>query len=348
MILISHTKIRPSFLRNFGFPLLLAFFSFSFLRAADSASPEKQKAIQPNNPFSTDVLVYNNGDRLEGRLISNDGKTIIFFSTRFGELRVPTTEAKVTTTMAANSTSPKANGNATVDEVALLTMGRVIRNFMGPWHGRVAVSSETVHDSSVRRSDAVDTKMERKWKDDDVRLGARYEYSSTDSSTTTEVAKGDVYWRHDLTPRYFTIYRPSFEWNGYYFNNGVLGNYELFQQEAGAGLTLLNEPKRKLRVGTSATEYEIWTSNEDRVTRFVPSVFIESEFDLPWKMKFVGRGSRYFSLRHGQAGWESQIELSKKLTETFLISVHYDTRFNTPDIHVQDYSKWRLLLGLDF
>jgi hypothetical protein len=162
------------------------------------------------------------------------------------------------------------------------------------------------------------------------------------------VAKANFYWRHELTARYFTIYRPSFEWNRYFLLNGVPQSYQLFQQEAGAGVTLLNEPRRKLRVGASATEYEIWAAHEDQVTRFVPSVFIESEFDLPWKVKFVGRGSRYFSLRHGQAGWESQVELNKKLTETILISLHYDTRFNTPDIHVQDYSTWRLLLGLDF
>jgi len=348
VILISHTKIRLSFLRKFGCQLLLTCFSLSFLRAADSATPEKQKAIQANNPFSADVLVYNNGDRLEGRLISNDGKTIVFFSTRFGEIRVPTAEAKVTTTMAANSTSPKSNENATVDEQALLKLGRVIRGFMGPWHGRVAVSSETVHDTTLRRSDTVDGKMERKWTDDEIRLGARYEYGSADNITSTEVTKGNFYWRHELTARYFTIYRPSFEWNRYFQINGVRQNYQLFQNEAGVGVTLLNEPRRKLRVGTSATEYEIWTSNEPRVTRFVPSLFIESEFNLPWKMKFVGRGSRYFSLRHGQAGWESQIELNKKLTETLLISLHYDTRFNTPDIHVQDYSTWRLLLGLDF
>jgi hypothetical protein len=348
VILISHTKIRLSFLRKFGCQLLLTFFSLSFLRAADSATPEKQKAIQASNPFSADVLVYNNGDRLEGRLISNDGKMIVFFTTRFGELHVPATEAKVTTTMAANSTSPKTAASTTLDEQALLKFGRVIRGFMGPWHGRVAVSSETVHDTTLRRSDTVDGKMERKWTDDEIRLGARYDYGSTDNITSTEVAKTNFYWRHELTARYFTIYRPSFEWNRYYQINGVTQSYQLFQNEAGVGVTLLNEPRRKLRVGTSATEYEIWTSNEPRVTRFVPSLFIESEFNLPWKMKFVGRGSRYFSLRHGQAGWESQVELSKKLTETFLISLHYDTRFNTPDIHVQDYSTWRLLLGLDF
>ena len=285
---------------------------------------------------------------MEGRLISNDGKTIIFSSSRFGELHVPASEAKVTTTMAANSSASKTPANASIDEQALLKLGHVIRAFMGPWHGRVAVSSETMHDTTLRRSDAVDGKMERKWTDDEVRLGARYEYGSTDNVTSTEVAKANFYWRHELTARYFTIYRPSFEWNRYYVINGVRQNYQLFQQEAGTGFTLMNETRRKLRVGVSATEYEIWTSNEPEVTRFVPSVFIESEFDLPWKMKFVGRGSRYFSLRRGQAGWESQVELDKKLTETFLISLHYDTRYNTPDIHVQDYSTWRLLLGLDF
>lgn len=42
-----------------------------------------------------DVLVYKDGDRVQGRVVGRDGPVIVFKSDRFGELRVPVADAVV-------------------------------------------------------------------------------------------------------------------------------------------------------------------------------------------------------------------------------------------------------------
>ena len=47
-------------------------------------------------------------------------------------------------------------------------------------------------------------------------------------------------------------------------------------------------------------------------------------------------------------GWENRIELNKKLTETLSTSVRHEVRRNNPDGSVPDYTRLKLLFGLDF
>ena len=68
----------------FIFALLLAIIVAAGIPASLRAAPD-----------ATDVLVYKDGDRVQGRFISDDGKTIVFRSNRFGELSVPSSQAEV-------------------------------------------------------------------------------------------------------------------------------------------------------------------------------------------------------------------------------------------------------------
>jgi len=348
---MTHCAPRSS---PFFFALLLAIF-------VAAAIPTSLFAAPP----ATDVLVYKDGDRVQGRLVSDDGKTIVFRSNRFGELSVPHSQAEViygsipaaapvqTATAAAPSARSTANAK-NEEELAeeRLVIGRLsasLRRFFGPWHGRVSFSSEAVNASDSRQNEVLEARMNRKWVADDVELSTRYEFSSTNEVTNTDVTKGSAYWRHDLSRRWFTIVHPSFEWNRNYVYQAQAADYVLLQNELGGGIAVWDRPNKKLRLGLANNVYDVWnTSGNGHTTRNVESVFVEAEFGLPWNLKLTERAIQYFSLTGGNTGSESQFELSKKFSENLVLAIRHEVRDNLPDIHVQNYSAWRLLLGLDF
>ena len=69
---------------------------------------------------------------------------------------------------------------------------------------------------------------------------------------------------------------------------------------------------------------------------------------LPLALSLAQRGVYYYALASGKDGWENRIELSKKFTETFSTSIRQETREYNPDGKTQDYSRLKLLFGLDF
>jgi len=320
-------------------------------------------------PAPTDVLVYKDGDRVQGRVVYDDGDTIVFRTNRFGELSVPHSQAEVIYgsipetpqtqphTIAAMApsapaqTPAEAKGEAELAEERRV-IGRLsttLRRFFGPWHGRVSFSSEAVNAADSRQNEVLEGRMNRKWVADDVQLSTRYEFSSTNEVTNTDMTKGSAYWRHDLSRRWFSIVHPSYEWNRNYIYQDQEADYVLLQNELGGGFAVWDRPNKKLRLGLANNVYDVWnTSGDGHTTRNVESVFIEAEFGLPWNVKLTERAIQYFSLTGGNTGSESQFELSKKFSENLVLAIRHEVRDNLPDIHVQNYSSWRLLLGLDF
>jgi len=328
------------------------------------------RATEPeSNP--KDVLVYHDGDRVQGRLIEKNDKIIVFQSDRFGQLHVPAAEAVVipadktvepgagvAAVPAAHSTraAETAAAHAEAERLSLLerfspaVLTAKLREFFGPWHGKFAFSTEMVSDTTERTNIGVEMQLQRKWKNDEVQLKGRYDYSETNSVPTTDLLKADGLWRHDFPADRFMLYRPSVEWNRASFNNGVPNDYVQLQQELGGGFLLLSKPHEKVRVGASENVFDIWntTPGGTHTGRRVESVFIENELVLPWRMALTQRAVYYYSFATGVDGWENRIELSKKFTETFSTSIRQEMRRYNPDGKTQDYTRLKLLFGLDF
>lgn len=346
---------------------LLSFFVFllillgeSGLRGAESEGP------------SRDTLVYKDGDRVHGRLISTTPELIVFHSERFGRISVPANQAVVIKAEAAVASIPSAPSvapkmapgqlakNAAAQSEAERAWGweyfspavlaAKLRDTFGPWHGRLAFSTEIVSDTAERSNLSVEMKMKRKWKSDEVQLNGRYDYSETNALTTTDMVKADAHWRHDFSKNSFVQYRPTMEWNRASFRAGRPTDYVLVQQEIGAGLNLLNRPARKLRVGLSENLFDVWTTSPPAVhtSRTSESVFLETELKLSWGLLLTDRGVYYYSFSSQRDGWENRVELTKKFTETFSTAIRHEIRRGSPDNRVQDYTRLRLLLGLDF
>jgi hypothetical protein len=315
---------------------------------------------------SRDTLVFKDGDRIQGKLVDNADGTIVFQSERFGSLRVPAADAVVIKAEAQPAaTRPAPVAAATPEAVAaeekeaqrvsiwdqfssgVLTAR--VREFFGPWHGRLAFSTEVVSDSADRNNHSFEAKLTRKWARDEAQVTARYDSARANDVLTTDLLKASGSWRHEFERRHFLQYRPSVEWDRASKKKGGPTEYILLQQELGIGYNLLSSPARKVRLGVSHNAFDLWSlePTADHTTHNVPSAFEELELRLPWRMGLTQRGVWYPS-GDGAQGWENRIELNKKLTETLTTSVRHEIRRDHPDGSVPDYTRLKLLFGFDF
>ncbi|HEY1110559.1 MAG TPA: hypothetical protein VGE76_18050, partial [Opitutaceae bacterium] len=145
-----------------------------------------------------DTLVYKDGDRLQGSLVSKSATEIVFRSDRFGELKVKAADAVViagvkapepaapvakaapagkpgSQTPVATAQHPKPDSAKTREQAArdeaeeervtiwdrfspgVLTAK--VRNFFGPWGGRLAFSTEVVSDVQDLSTQSLEAKL---------------------------------------------------------------------------------------------------------------------------------------------------------------------------------------------
>ena len=354
---------KPRYLMAAGLGL------FALLAASPPARAEVDPPLaQPTPPLepassamddgaNLDVLVFNDGDQVRGRLVERSSDLWLFRSERFGLLRVPIADATVTLSD-PESVAAEARARAEAAEPVAArrsifspgAMARDLKGFFGQWHGRFTFSTQLMQSSPDTSNTMLEAKLERKLKHDDVKLDARYDYIDTDHVTTTDIIKGNAAWRHDFLNRWFSIYSPTLEWNRAYVINSVPSDYILLQQEFGAGYTVTASRKSNLRVGVAENVFDVWetTTPQSHNSKTAESVFLEADWKLPWRMTLTERGAYYYSLASQIDGWENKLELDKKLTETFAVGIRHETRQNDPGVRVQDYTLTKFYMGIDF
>lgn len=323
-----------------------------------------------------DTLVFKDGDRVQGRVMSQSPDMIVFQSDRFGELRVktgegivipaetvPGAEEAVAAATPAESPPGKKAGETAKTEANQTEADRAtawdryspgvltahVRRFFGPWKGKFAFSTEIVSDSAERTYYSLETSVSRKWARDEVQMVGRYDFVETNEVPTTDMLKASGTWRHEFSKARFAHYRPTVEWNRASRRQGMPNDYVLLQQELGAGFHLVTTPTRKLRAGVSNNFFNIWNSapTPEHSSRMALSAFEEIELKLPWQMGLTQRGV-WYPVENRRDGWDNRIELNKRLTETLTTSLRHEMRRHNPDGSAQDYDKLKLLFGLDF
>ena len=337
-------------------------------------------------PVTRDTLVYKDGDRVHGRLVEQTGGILVFKSDRFGELRVPAADAvvimaekavapaavPVAAIAAAGSAAPKppapAPTSAAAKSAAVAAADRAdeermsvwdrfspsvltarVRNLFGPWHGRISFATEVVSDVAKRTNNSYEAMVKRKWAADEVQLNGRLDYNKTNDLVTTDLVKVWGQWRREFGKTFFLQYRPTGEWNRASLLLGLPNDYVLLQQELGAGYQLLTKPSRKARVGVSHNRFDTWNSavTPTHSWRNVQSLFEEVEISLPWRITISQRGV-WYPVPSKIDGWENRFDLNKKLTETLSTSLRHEIRRYNPDGAAPDYTRLKLLFGLDF
>jgi len=307
-----------------------------------------------------DVLVFADGDRVQGTFVRREKGKIIFQSLRFGDLSVPENEAtvEVTSQPPAPIIAPmpvEPEGPPSLYDQILLTRLRKkvedgIVQWWEPWTGRLAASTDIVHDAKDRSVFLAEGRVRRNWAKDEVRLEMRYEYREENSIKTADLIKGTGLWRHDVSNRIFGSYRPLLERDKVNSNGFQPFPYVLLQQQLGAGVHILKQERIKVRAGVDENFFNVWAihNHEEKSYENVESLFFEAEATLPWRISITERGVWYYSIKDTTQGWENEFEFAKKLTDSLTIGIRHEFRQNNPDSRVQDYERLRFLIGYDF
>lgn len=334
---------------------------FIFALAAFSAWPpvaraQTAAAVASEIPPTPHVLVYPDGDRVQGRVVAREGDIIVFRSARFGEIRVSAKDVMVITAPVAakralaqvkTDGSPAEEPKPTTEEPEGLA--RFFKSVFGEWRGRFAFSTQLTRDAGNRTDLMLEGKVKRTWTKDEVNIAARYDYNETNNVDTTDKFTGSGLWRHKLRDPFFTVYRPSYEWNRAATLGAINHDYILLQQEVGAGLTAIKTQSWNVRVGVAENFFDNWDlTAEDHRSSTAESVFLEADVKLPWRVTLTERAVYFYTFKTGNEGWENQFEITKKLTDTLSLGLRQEVRRNDPDLRTEDYSLLRFLVGFDF
>ncbi len=316
-----------------------------------------------------EVLVYHDGDRVQGRLVRQEGDVIVFQSPKFGEIRVNAAEVELQTEVAV--TPPVAPTPASAPAVAVVAAVPVSTastpaaadavqapRWWHPWTGRLSVALQWLEDTTSNEDLGVDFRLERKWVRDELRFETHYTRKVSSDVLTEDITRGSVYWRHDLPRRFFSLYNPVVEWDkafkGFAPTIPVV-EYVLTQQQLGIGYTLMDTERASLRAGVAENWIGVRLLHpvQGNFTAWFESVFAEAELTLPRGWKLRERGQIYFyrrdpDSRESDRGWDNSVELTKQLTDQFSLTLRHEYRVNRPSLQGADYEKLRLLLGLDF
>lgn len=339
-------------------------------------------------PNTRDTLVYKDGDRVQGVVVSQTAELIVFKSDRFGEIKVPAADAVVikadkgttppaavaasqppATAPAATPAKPTAPATAATppkketspadaaeeeklsiwDRFSPSVLTAKVRNIFGPWHGKLLFSTEVVTDTAHISNRAWEAHLQRKFKSDEIQLNSRYDFNQTNDVTTTDLAKFWGQWRHEFSTKLFTQYRPTTEWNRASLFRGQPNDYVLLQQEIGLGFHVLTRPTRKVRVGVSQNRFDTWNTAPGADHTSRRVMSAFEEIDLSLPWRItIAQRAVWYPVPSQIDGWENRIDLSKKLTETLSAAVRHEIRRHNPDGTAQDYERLKLLFGLDF
>ncbi len=306
-----------------------------------------------------DVLIFNDGDRVQGTFVRRENGKIIFQSDRFGNLSVPENEAAVEVTsqpappiIAPMPTEPDAPPSI-YDQILLKRLRKRVEEgivrWWEPWTGRLAASTDIVHDSKDRKVFLAEGRVRRNWAKDEVRLETRYEYREENDVRTVDLIKTTGSWRHDVSNWIFGSYRLLGERDDVNSGGFQPFPYVLLQQQVGAGVHILRRERIKLRAGVAENFFNVWAIDSDeKSSEHVESLFVEAEAVLPWRMTLTQRAVWYYSIKDRSQGWENEFEFSKKLTDSLSAGIRHEFRQNNPDSRVQDYERLRFLIGYDF
>jgi hypothetical protein len=307
---------------------------------------------------SETVFLFRNGDQIHGRVVGHEEGFLLVQTAHFGVQRIALSELQAPPphsipatpadpAQASQTTPPMASPTPAVPGWHA-TLER-IRRPLRFWHAGINISLEAKQEDIRRSSLLVELRASHEFEMDEVHGSSSYERVHENDKLTTDIAKLDGYWRHDLTPEWFGIYVPYAELNRNYNFSGERIHYLLTQQELGFGRTFLNRPNLKLRAGVAENFLNLWVLQYNlQAATTIESAFSEADLQLPHRIHVTDRLSYYYAVRNGDQGQKNEFEVTKDLTDNFKIRLRHEYRRDLPMSNVSNINLWRLVFGLEY
>lgn len=304
------------------------------------------------------VFLFRNGDQVRGRVIGREEGFLLVQTAHFGVQRIALSDLQSPAPLpsAARAASPEQpdqeRSPSAPTKPAVTGWHAALERIRRPlrfWHAGISISLEAKQEDIRRSSLLVELRASHEFEKDEVHASSSYERVHENDKLTTDLAKLDGYWRHDLTPKWFGIYVPYAELNRNYNFAGERIRYLLTQQELGFGRTFLNRPNLKLRAGLAENFLNLWVLNfRGHAATTIESVFTEADLQLPHRFHITDRLSYYYAVRSGEQGQKNEFEVTKDLTDNFKIRLRHEYRHELPMSNVSNINLWRLVFGLEY
>lgn len=311
-------------------------------------------------PLRRGVLAYPDGNRITGRLVS-DG---VFASDRFGEVRFTSGDARFEpdNRMPADDT-PGGLRERVEAEVDGTTTPRPPAARAdapsSPWKFAISgFADRTLDDGRRRHEYYLGLSVERPSDSDPMVFDARYEYRRTGGRLDKRRATGTFDWRHRFAgSRWFTLYRPYFEYDGRTLNADDAANfgrarldYVFTQQQAGVGYNLVDTPRLKSNAILSWNHFHVWVFHAGNLGRGVPSLKVENTLPLGRGLELKQTGQLYwlYEAAVDQVLWENHLDLTQRFGAHLFVTLRHEYRKDHPLRDATPLDRLRLLFGVNF
>lgn len=316
-----------------------------------------------DTPLRRGLLVYGNGNRLTGRLVS-DG---VFQSDMFGEVRFAPKDARFEPDKAMPGDDTPGGLRERVEAevrpaAAAAPPPPAARPALPPWHPwKFALSGfadRTTDNGQRYREYYGGLRLERPSDANPLSFDARYEYRRTGERFDKRRATGTFDWRHKFADsRWFTLYRPYFEYDGRTLSAddaAAFGrprlDYIFTQQQGGVGYNLLSTPKLKSNALLTWNHFHVWVFHAGELGRGVPSVQVENtlSFGRGLELKQTGQVYWLYEATAGQWLWENHLDLTQRITSHLFLTLRHEYRKDHPLRDATPLDRLRLLFGVNF
>ncbi|HRE80411.1 MAG TPA: DUF481 domain-containing protein [Opitutaceae bacterium] len=301
------------------------------------------------------VLIFSDGNRVTGHLTESG----VFESDRFGVIPYSDREAHF-----EPERSVPAGDTPTVLKERVAAESKVLsdlplpgkRRWLDPWRINLAGFFDKTLEDGVRRHEYnASLRIERPHDGKDQwQSEAHYEFVRKDGKIDKRRATLQGDWRHDLSARWFTLYRPYGEYDGSNLNHelaAVFGrsrlNYLLTQQQAGVGIRLINRAGFKSMVAANWSWFYVRIFHLGDGDIDAPSVMIENEVTLPFGFEFKQTGQVYYNRDTDAPGWENRMDLTKRFGEYLHLTLRHEYRRDYPAVNSNPIDRIRLLFGVN-
>lgn len=320
------------------------------------ALPTLVIAGQPSRSRGT--LAYQDGNRITGMLVA-DGE---FESDRFGRIRFVPSEATFTPEIAHPGEAVATAGQTPAPESP-----QALEASRNAGHGREPPAKgndwkyslggfidRTIEDQVSKREYYVSAELSNSpsaINRYDAHL--TYSYISKGAKLDKRRATATGKWEHDVSRRWFTLYRPYGEYDGVNLNAeniAALGrtrvNYLLTQQQAGLGLKLVDTKTFRSSVVMSWSYFYLKVLHFGYGDANAPALRFENTATLPWGLELKQEGQIYYGGTNDELGWENQMDLTKRFNDKVYLTLRHEYRKDYPLLNVNAIDRIRLILGL--
>jgi hypothetical protein len=216
-----------------------------------------------------DWLIYEDGTRLPGRLVTEESDAWVFESPRFGTLRASRAEARVETETTA-SPAPVQNNPALSAPAPLVGVVEPLplppaaeAKDASPWSGRISLSLESISEATDRSAFFTTVRLDRRTRRDEASFFASYERRTDNDVLTTELIKSDLSYLRYFKGPWYVQYSPKVEYNLGFKTQDVSLPYVFLRQDLSGGLKVLDGRFGTLRLGTGPVRFDFWLTDEN-------------------------------------------------------------------------------------